>query len=356
MRGCLLLPLLFAFRLCWSQDLIVTGKLGSGDTVSVYLFEEGQPSDTLLTRDGQFRFKPKPTGIFHIVAAGQSGTVLLNREFIGEQGVATINPDYTLVLDHPGLEQRYRELKATLDGLSKGLDVIAGAARDTGRSQKEKDFADTLIDREEAQKLDIIEKFVLENNNMAGVLVFSRMFWSMMDGEKLERMYDRFDTAFYKVGAMKLMKSVVSARKALSPGKAIPAGDFSGLTAEGKPFSLDSAKGKYIVVDFWGTWCGACIYGFPKMKQFYTRYKDKVEFLSIDCRDSEASWRAGLTKYQLPWPQLYQRSNGIDWMTKYYISAFPTKILLDPRGKVIQVSTGMLDDDFFKTLEKALKG
>lgn len=65
-----------------------------------------------------------------------------------------------------------------------------------------------------------------------------------------------------------------------------PAPDFTLKTADDKNFTLSSLRGKYIVLDFWGSWCGWCIKGIPKMKRYYDRYKSKLEIVGIDCNDT----------------------------------------------------------------------
>ena len=60
-----------------------------------------------------------------------------------------------------------------------------------------------------------------------------------------------------------------------------PAPDFTLKTADDKNFTLSSLRGKYVVLDFWGSWCGWCIKGIPKMKRYYDRYKSKTNVLPL---------------------------------------------------------------------------
>lgn len=75
----------------------------------------------------------------------------------------------------------------------------------------------------------------------------------------------------------------------------MPAPDFTLKDIQGNDFSLSSAKGKYVILDFWGSWCGWCIKGLPDMKKAYRKYKHKVVFVGIDCNDTEENgnrrWR-----------------------------------------------------------------
>lgn len=141
------------------------------------------------------------------------------------------------------------------------------------------------------------------------------------------------------------------AQKYIQPG--MPAPDFTLKNLAGEQVSLSSFRGKYALLDFWGTWCGWCIKGMPKMKTYYEKYKDKIEFVGIDCRDTEDKWRAGVKKYGLPWVNLY---NGFDneLMTKYAIPGFPTKILLDAEGKIVQVFVGE-SEEMYQKLDELLK-
>jgi thiol-disulfide isomerase/thioredoxin len=77
--------------------------------------------------------------------------------------------------------------------------------------------------------------------------------------------------------------------------------DFELPDLQGQPLKLSSLRGKYVVLDFWGSWCIWCIRGIPSMKEAYTKYKDKMEILGVDCRDTEEKWKAAVKEHELPW-------------------------------------------------------
>ena len=72
--------------------------------------------------------------------------------------------------------------------------------------------------------------------------------------------------------------------------------DFTLNDLSGKPLTLSSLRGKYVILDFWGSWCVWCIKGFPQMKEYYQKYAGKFEILGIDCNDPEAKWKAAVEK------------------------------------------------------------
>lgn len=138
------------------------------------------------------------------------------------------------------------------------------------------------------------------------------------------------------------------AAKIQASGAVAPAFTLNDLN--GKPLSLASLKGKYVVLDFWGSWCIWCIRGIPKMKEYYAKYSDKMEILSIDCNDTEEAWKAAVKKYDMPWKHVYNPKGGTI-TDDYAIQGFPTKIIVDPEGKIVKTIVGE-DPAFYELLDK----
>ena len=128
------------------------------------------------------------------------------------------------------------------------------------------------------------------------------------------------------------------AEKAVADG--MPAPDFTLNNVEGKPVSLSSFRGKYVVLDFWGTWCGWCIKGIPEMKDMYARYNNCLEVVGISCRDTEEVWKKGVADHALPWTNLLNGSGDADVTSRYAIKGYPTKIVLDPEGRILKTIIG----------------
>ena len=131
--------------------------------------------------------------------------------------------------------------------------------------------------------------------------------------------------------------AIIAARQKIVEGAIAP--DFTLNDLNGKPLALSSLRGKYVVLDFWGSWCGWCIKGIPDMKKYYEKYKGKMEILGIDCRDTEEKWKAAVAKYELPW--LHVRNEGEpDVSLLYAVQGYPTKIVIDPEGKIAKIAVG----------------
>lgn len=124
----------------------------------------------------------------------------------------------------------------------------------------------------------------------------------------------------------------------------------------GNSVSLGSFRGKWVVLDFWGTWCGYCIKGIPAMKAAYEKHKSKCEFISIDCNESREKWLAGVEKYQMPWVHLYNSDDVApreNVSAIYAIQGYPTKIIITPEGLIHKIFVGE-NEDFYNELDKVL--
>lgn len=133
----------------------------------------------------------------------------------------------------------------------------------------------------------------------------------------------------------------------------VPAPNFTLNDINGTPLSLSDLKGKWVVLDFWGSWCPWCIKGFPALKDAYKEYGGKVEVLGIDCGDTEEHWKAAVSQYELPWLQVYC-PKGSDLTNQYGIQGFPTKFIIDPEGNVANMTVGE-DPEFFTILKSLVK-
>ena len=131
--------------------------------------------------------------------------------------------------------------------------------------------------------------------------------------------------------------------------------DFTLNDINGKPLALSSLRGKWLILDFWGSWCGWCIKGMPKMKEYYAKYQDKLEILGVDCNDTVEKWKAAVVKHEIPWLHVYwDKEKGDNPVDLYGVRGFPTKVVIDPQGKVAKTIVGE-DPAFYDYLDEIMK-
>ena len=142
-----------------------------------------------------------------------------------------------------------------------------------------------------------------------------------------------------------------AAKDAIKEGVQAP--DFTLDDINGKPLTLSSLRGKWVILDFWGSWCGWCIKGMPAMKEYYKNYSGKFEIIGVDCRDTVEKWKAAVEKHELPWLHVYNKAaDGTP--EKYGVEGYPTKIIIDPQGNINKIVIGE-DEAFYQYLDQLFK-
>ena len=137
-----------------------------------------------------------------------------------------------------------------------------------------------------------------------------------------------------------------------------PAPLFSAILADGSSFDLERLQGKYVLLDFWGSWCGPCIKDKPVLKGLYQRYntasfKDAsgFEIVSIAVEQSDTRWRAALNRYAPVWPlQILDKVSNLRFfdgeLTRQFgVKRLPSSLLLDPEGKIIETNLKLEEID-----------
>jgi thiol-disulfide isomerase/thioredoxin len=107
-------------------------------------------------------------------------------------------------------------------------------------------------------------------------------------------------------------------------------------------------KGKYVLIDFWGSWCILCCKSFPHLKRLYEKYRAKdFEIIGVaqelgTAENAEAAWKKAIIADGLPWIQVLsnQFKDNMDIVSRYGVISFPTQILIDRQGKVVLKNVG----------------
>ncbi len=146
---------------------------------------------------------------------------------------------------------------------------------------------------------------------------------------------------------------VREAEKNIVEGETAP--DFTLQSLSGSEFTLSSIEDKIIVLDFWGSWCGWCIKGFPKMKEYSNKYENQIEIVGIACNDTEDEWKKSVEENELDWIHVINDdSMDKDVSVMYGIQGYPTKIILDKNKKILAKFVGE-SDDFYNKLDELVK-
>lgn len=125
-------------------------------------------------------------------------------------------------------------------------------------------------------------------------------------------------------------------------GKVAP--NFTLADTAGRAISLSTYRGKYVLLDFWGHWCSPCIKSFPKLKSLQKTYGDKLVIVGVaaEYATDKPQWIRTIKTHELSWLQVSELMSDKGHVNmEYNITAFPTYLLLDKEGTVLERSLGL---------------
>jgi thiol-disulfide isomerase/thioredoxin len=250
---------------------------------------------------------------------------------------------------------------------------VAGAEKKRWDVTKQLFFMDAVNDsiaikrlwleaESDSKKYSQLQKDFIKNNpaSFGSLFLLSRMA-NLYTADQYEEAYKNLNDAYKNT---LIAKDVAKRIAFLSPtaiGK--PAVSFLKKDKDGKQVSLDEQKGKIVLLDFWGSWCGPCRASHPHLKELYSKYKDKgFEIIAIaqetakTPEEQREKWLAAIEKDKISWVHILnnEQAKTQDLVKEYRVTGFPTKILLDKNGKILLRVTASATDDIDKELEKYL--
>jgi len=126
-------------------------------------------------------------------------------------------------------------------------------------------------------------------------------------------------------------------------------------TLDGSEFKLSDLKGNYVLFDYWGLWCGPCMAEIPKIKEYANKYEDKnFVVVGINSGDTAVKWKKAIEENNYNWTHI-QTTKDNDLLIPFNVSSFPTKILVDPNGKIIYNSSNPEKVDMYQIIDNIFK-
>lgn len=120
----------------------------------------------------------------------------------------------------------------------------------------------------------------------------------------------------------------------IANGKKAP--DFAFPDVNGKKWSPKDFRGKYLIVDFWASWCGPCRQEIPHLKEVYKKYQSKgLEILAVSVDAKENDWKKAMNEEKMAWPQVNAKESK-DVMASYLFSGIPYLVVVDKEGNIIE--------------------
>lgn len=343
-----------------AQHYTVSGE-APADAKYVYMtnLENRQQTDSVAVKAGRFSFSGEAEGKFF-------ARVFADRKKSATEGTDVVL-DGNVTVDlaarkATGTEEnerlstwmaRFAPIEAPLNELVKEYYGYQGTGKQMPadfmvRLQAAKAKSDSL-------SVGFVKELVAENHQYKFPALFVRQMAYSMDKADFIALAENGNPAFMQTSYMDRVKASIAGWK-----RQLPDTPFTDLTlpdTEGKERKLSEfvGKGKYVLIDFWASWCGPCRREMPNVKKLYETYKDRgfdIVGLSLDA--DKNAWLGAIKKMELPWHHLsdLKQWNSLAAST-YGINAIPATLFIGPDGKVI--ASGLSAEEVGAKLAELLK-
>jgi thiol-disulfide isomerase/thioredoxin len=176
-------------------------------------------------------------------------------------------------------------------------------------------------------------------NDAATQEIFATSKWARrLSQEQMERILVKADDVFKKTEIYKTYSERLYNMKTSVPGN--PFKEIISNDLQGNEIKLSdyAGKGKYVLLDFWASWCPPCRAEMPHLVELYNTYKDKnFEIVGYSLDKEKEAWKKGIEQLNITWPQM---SDCAFWdspaVKSYAVQAIPCTLLIDPDGKIIE--------------------
>ena len=349
------------------DNYIITGKLTGtnvGEPIMLQKLLMGAKADTsLVAADGSFTFSgtvAEPTAIAIFTKEAMEEQSIIPLTLFVEGGKTTISGDkltMTMAKVTGGKTnndlQQFQNIMQAYYKKMKPLGDSMKVLYDNKNMADIKPLQAKYLQYERQQKTDIMQ-LAKSNPKSYASAFFAYQFNSYAsDLEAVQKAYNNLDGSIQESFFGKKLKEVADALKINGIGGKSP--EFTLSSQDNIPVSLASFKGKYVLIDFWASWCGPCRQENPNVVKAFNQFKNKnFTILGVSLDEDKAAWQQAIKKDNLTWQHVSDLKGWNSQVAALYgVKAIPANFLLDTNGKII--AKDLRGEDLVNKLSEILK-
>lgn len=341
---------------------LIEGSWKEGDGKVVYLRassdKDSEVLDSAVVKDGKFKMQQPLQDVFSRVLEidGSKHAIILDADPI------TVD---CKVVNRKGVDRVSAEIKGSIEQdifntmlqcQQRELFLMLGFAMGQEEMKKNPGLQDSLgqmfinAKQETARTIDSLVSHYPDN--YASALIMRDFVAKDRDLPEVERMFSGLTPRIQSSALGKMVREIIDSRKMVAIGSMAP--DFMLQTPEGKTIRLSDLRGKYVLVDFWASWCGPCMAEVPNVKKVYEKYHAKgFEILGVSLDNKKELWTGAIAKHGLDWLHV---SSLEGWKCPvaalYSVTGIPATFLVGPDGKI--VAKNLRGEELMKEVAKVL--
>ncbi|WP_216690132.1 redoxin domain-containing protein [Hymenobacter siberiensis] len=351
----------------------VKGKLGNlSAPAKLYLVRGMSIADSATLKNGVFELKgtaDAPTTA-DLVFRREGRLVSLfgpmgdrTRIFLEPGTVTVTSPDslaHATITGGPAMAD-YLRLDASMKPIIARMQVVGAEAQKATESQRQAPgFQEQVQARFQALNKEMVKvnyAFIKANPSSYASLdaLLGMRMWDTPRYAIVGPLYEPFSPALKNTPQGRDYGAMVQRLKDIGVGQPAPA--ISQPTPDGKTVSLADYRGKYVLVDFWASWCKPCRAENPAVTKVYNAYKDRnfdILGVSLDDEEGRAKWLKAIQDDHLAWTQVSDLKGLQNAAAqRYAVQAIPQNFLVGPDGKIVAVN--LHGDELGATLAKLIK-